>query len=236
MPDAVQETPGDVETQGACPFHVQESPVVTSPAFRWTVVRLLPTVLALTAAAVAVTLSTDRLRTEPTGASSDARPTAVALDTSGTALPFHMAGMVPGDTAGPHELAVSNDDDVPYRYAVTSTTSEDTLATQLDLWVWLEADEADTATLGLAPDNHTCDATPGHGIGSYLYEQGPVGSTTTTALVGDPTRLHPDDRVLAADDEVLCFYAELPHSTGNDYQGLQTAAEFTVHAEQTSLD
>lgn len=204
-----------------------------SPARFSTVLRLLPSVLALAVAAVALTLSTERLRTEPTGASSDALPTAVTLDANATALPFNVAGMVPGDTAGPHELTVANDEDVPYRYAVTSTTSEDTLATQLDLWVWLEADEADTATLGLTSDNPTCDATPGHGIKTYLYEQGPVGSTTTTALVGDPAQPHPHDRVLAGGDEVLCFYAELPPSTGNEYQGLFTSAEFTIHAQQT---
>lgn len=104
-----------------------------SPARCSTVARLLPTVLALAVAAVAIALSTDRLRTEPTGASSEALPTAVTLDAATTALPFNVAGMVPGDTAGPHGLTVSNDDDVPYRYAITSTTSEDTLAAQLAL-------------------------------------------------------------------------------------------------------
>lgn len=205
-------------------------------ALRAAVARLLPTVLALAIAAATSALASDRLVTEPVVPSAGALPATVTLETGATALPFNVAGMVPGDTAGPKELTVSNPEPTPWRYGISSTTSEDTLAAQLDLWVWLEADEADIAALGLASNNHTCEATPGSGVTAYLYEQGPVGSTATTALVGDPAQPHPDDRLLAADDEVLCFYVQLPRSTGNDYQGLETTAEFTVHAEQTPLD
>lgn len=205
-------------------------------ALRAAVARLLPGVLALAIAAATIALASDRLVTEPVASSPGALPATVTLEAGATALPFNVAGMVPGDTAGPKQLTVSNPGATPWRYGVSSTTTEDRLAAQLDLWVWLEADEADTASLGLASDKDTCEATPGSGIETYLYEQGPVGSTATTALVGDPTQPYPGDRLLAADDEVLCLYVELPRSTGNEYQGLETTAEFTVHAEQTPLD
>jgi hypothetical protein len=152
----------------------------------------------------------------------------VTLSTSTTTLPFSVSDMAPGDTAGAHDVTVSNDGSLELRYAITSTTTEDTLAGQLDIWIWAEANE------GTA--DGTCDATPGNGISTYLYEQGVLGSTSTTNAVGDPaTGSHTGDRVLGASaSELLCFYVELPSSTGDSFEGLSTAADFAFDAEQTA--
>lgn len=141
-------------------------------------------------------------------------------------------GMAPGDAAT-GRVEVTNTGSLELRYAVTSTTNNDTLAGQLDLWVWDEAAEADSTG-----DNDTCDATPGKGVGDYLYTQGVLGSTGSTGgtnVIGDPAvGGQAGDRVLGAtDSEVLCFHVALPTDTGNTFQNRSTTATFTFEAEQT---
>lgn len=138
--------------------------------------------------------------------------------------------MAPGDVAT-GQVEVTNTGSLELRYAVTSTTNNDTLAGQLDLWVWGEAAEADSAG-----DNDTCDATPGAGVTTYLYTQGVLGSTGGTNVIGDPAvGGQAGDRVLGATlSEVLCFHVALPTETGNTFQNRSTTATFTFAAEQTA--
>lgn len=158
----------------------------------------------------------------------------VTIGTSPTSAMVGVSGMAPGDSDR-GGVTVSNDGSLELRYAVTSTTDEDTLAGQLDLWVWLESDEDDATLLG--SDNSECDATPGGGnVSSFLYEQGVLGSTGGTNVIGDPaTGGQTGDRTLAAStSEVLCFYVELPSSTGNTYEDLTSTATLTFDGEQTA--
>ena len=154
----------------------------------------------------------------------------VALDASPTSsLVAFSGGMAPGDsTSG--ELTVSNSGSLELRYALTSTTDEDALAAQLEMWVWAESDEVD------ALPNTSCDTAPGANVASYIYEQLDLGSTGGTNIIGDPTQgSQTGDRTLAASaNELLCFYVELPVGTGNAFQGLTTTATFDIASEQVA--
>ena len=128
--------------------------------------------------------------------------------------------MAPGDqvTAA---LDVANSGTLEFRYSASSTTTEDTLASQLVL----------TVKSGVT----TCDDANWSADGSVLYS-GALGSTGGTAVLGDPTQgAQAGDRVLAAGaNEALCFNVTLPLATGNSAQGTSTTATFTFDAEQTA--
>jgi hypothetical protein len=190
-------------------------------------------VLALATATIALGVTGALFTDTDTIANNSFATGSVTLGTTAANLPFSVTDMAPGDTEGAYDVDVSNDGSLEHRYAITSTTTEDTLAGQLDIWVWAESAE-DDSVLGT---NNTCDATPGGGnVSAFLYQQGVLGSTGTTNVVGDPAQgSQTGDRVLAAGgSEVLCFYVELPDSTGNTYEGLSTAADFAFEAEQTA--
>ena len=129
--------------------------------------------------------------------------------------------MAPGDEVTA-EITVSNDGSLELRYAVTSTTTEDTLAAQLDL----------TIKSGVT----TCTNAGFDTDGTVVYATGDLGSTTGIDVIGDPTQGDDTgDRTLATSaDEDLCFNVELPSSTGDSFQGLTSTATFTFAAEQTA--
>ena len=161
----------------------------------------------------------------------------VALSPSvGSQLVTFASDMAPGDHALGTET-VDNAGSLELRYAVTSDVEaggDTALASQLQLTVWDESVEDDTGTLGLAADNSTCDATPADVAGSELYS-GKLADATTTSIIGDVTQgQQAGDQVLAGGaSQVLCFWAELPSSTGNSYQNATTAVTFDFQAEQT---
>ena len=147
----------------------------------------------------------------------------VDISTSPASLLVTYSNMAPGDEVV-GGVTVSNAGTLDLRYAVTSTTTENTLAAQLDLTVWDEAAEADAGT--------ACAATA---PGTVLYSPADLGSTAGVNIVGNPTQgAQAGDRPLAASgSEVLCFKVALPLSTGNAYQALSTTATFAFQAEQT---
>ena len=134
-----------------------------------------------------------------------------------------LSNMVPGDKVT-SALTISNQGSLQLRYAVTSVTSEDALAAQLDMAVWDEAEEADEGT--------NCESTPPANV---LYGQGDLGSTSGVDVIGDPAQgAQAGDRVLSGGaSEVLCVQASLPSDTGNAFQGLSTSADFAFAAKQT---
>jgi spore coat-associated protein N len=148
----------------------------------------------------------------------------VEISTSPATALLTAGAMVPGDiiTAG---ITVSNSGTVQLRYAVKSTTTENTLAAQLDMTVWDETVEADAGT--------TCASTP---PATVLYGPGDFGSTTGVNVVGNPAQgSHSGDRTLAASaSEVLCFQVSLPSSTGNSYESLTSTATLDFVSEQTA--
>lgn len=146
----------------------------------------------------------------------------IALDKT-TAI-VAKANMAPGDVQTGN-VTVTNSGSLELRYALSSVTTEDTLAAQLDLTVWNEADET-TA-------DGTCATTPPT---TKLYGPADLGSVAGTNLVGDATQgAQAGDRVVGANtSETLCFHVALPASTGNTFESVTTTASFTFDAEQTA--
>jgi predicted ribosomally synthesized peptide with SipW-like signal peptide len=144
----------------------------------------------------------------------------VDISVSPATAAIGMTGMAPGDQVTA-PLTVTNDGTIELRYAVTSTTTEDVLAAELDLTI-----KSDVTTC----DNANFDAT-----GTVLYGPADLGSTTGINVIGDPAQgAQAGDRTLAAAaDEVLCFQVELPvDATAGG--GLTTTATFDFIAEQTT--
>jgi len=145
----------------------------------------------------------------------------VDISTDPTTALVTFSNMAPGDKVT-NPITVTNAGSLELRYAVTSTTTEDTLAAQLDL----------TIKTGVT----TCTNAGFDTDGTVIYGPGDLGSAAGIDVIGDPTPGEDTgDRTLAASaDEDLCFHVELPTSTGNTYQGLTTTATFTFAAEQTA--
>ena len=145
----------------------------------------------------------------------------IDISTDPTTALVTFSNMAPGDEVT-NDITVTNAGSLELRYAVTSDTTEDTLAAQLDL----------TIKTGVT----TC-TNVGFGVdGTIIYGPGNLGSTTGTDVIGDPTQGDDTgDRTLAASgDEDLCLNVELPSATGNSFQGLTTTATFAFAAEQTA--
>jgi len=143
------------------------------------------------------------------------------ISTNPTTALVTFSGMAPGDEVT-NPITVTNAGSLELRYAVTSTTTEDTLAAQLDL----------TIKTGVT----TCTNGGFGASGTVIYATGDLGSIAGTNVIGDPTQgADTGDRTLAASgNETLCFNVELPASTGSGYQGLNTTATLAFQAEQTS--
>ena len=177
-----------------------------------------------TAVATVVTASTGALFTDSDSIGANTFSTGtIVLDTSPTTALVTFSAMAPGDLAT-STLTVSNNGSLQLRYAVTSTTTEATLAAQLDTTIWDEAAEAVV--------DGVCDTTA---PGVVLYGPADLGSTTGTNVIGNPaTGAQAGDRTLAASaSDTLCFRVELPLATGNAFQGLTTTASFGFESEQT---
>lgn len=127
--------------------------------------------------------------------------------------------MAPGDQVTA-PLEIENAGTMEFRYSMTSTTTEDTLAS--------------TLVLSIKAGVSTCDDANWQTDGTLLY-QGQLGDALTANILGDPTQGgQAGDRVLAASAiENLCFNVTLPNdATG--VEGLSTTATFTFDAEQTA--
>jgi len=146
----------------------------------------------------------------------------IDISTNPTTALVTFSGMAPGDQVT-NPITVTNAGSLQLRYAVTSTTTENTLAAQLDM----------TIKTGVA----TCTNGGFGSSGTVIYGPGDLGSTTPgTNVIGNPAQGgQAGDRTLnASANEALCFHVELPSGTGNSFQGLTTTATFAFAAEQTA--
>ncbi len=144
----------------------------------------------------------------------------VDLTTSPTTALVTFSNMAPGDKVT-NPITVSNPGSLQYRYAVTSTTTENVLATAL--------------TLAIKSGVTAC-TNGGFGTdGAVVRAAAALGNTTAINVIGDPAQgAQTGDRTLAAaGSEILCFQAELPLSTGNTSQNISTTATLSFQAEQT---
>lgn len=186
------------------------------------IVRLITSGLVLTAAggALAVT-ATGALFTDSAVVSANSFTTGTLdVAASPASAVFNVASMAPGDDEYA-ALTISNSGSLAMRYALSSSTTENTLAAQLDLEI----------KTGVS----SCDAS-GFSSGTTVYGAGDLGSTSGINLIGDPTTgAQSGDRTLAASaNEALCFKVSLPLATGNSFQGTTTTATLTAAAEQTA--
>lgn len=143
----------------------------------------------------------------------------VDLTVAPTTAVVTVPAMAPGDRVTA-PLTVGNAGSLNLRYAMTSTTTEDTLAAALVF----------TVKSGVA----TCSNAGFGATGTVVYS-GPLGSTATMPVFGNPAQgAQAGDRTIAAGgNEVLCLNVTLPLAAANTTQGQTTTATFTFAAEQT---
>jgi camelysin-like metallo-endopeptidase len=150
----------------------------------------------------------------------------IDLTASPASSAISYANMMPGDTVT-SPLTVSNpanSTNQTFRYSMVSTTTENTLAGQLDL------------TVKVAPTAAACTTANFGTLPAAIYGPADLGSTGGTNVIGNPAQgQQTGDRSLAnGASEVLCLQANLPLATGNAFQALSTTATFGFQAEQTA--
>lgn len=183
---------------------------------------LVISVLAIGVMSVAVRVSTNALFTDSQTVGSNTFTTGSlhlsAQKTASDALT--LSSMAPGD-AVVAPIDVTNTGNLALRYAVVSTTTENALASELQLKVKSNVSHCDS--------DHFADD------GTTLYS-GSLGSTSGVDVIGDPAQgPQTGDRTLAAgSNEALCFQVALPLSATNTYEGKSTTANFDFVAEQTA--
>lgn len=144
----------------------------------------------------------------------------VDIATSPTTQAFTPGAIAPGDEVTA-TITVSNSGSLDLRYAMTSTTSEDVLAGELDLTVRVGVTDCSPANW---------DAT-----GTEVAPADILGSTGTDPVFGSVAQgAQAGDRTLApAGSEVLCLHVTLPFSVDNTGVNQTTTATFGFEAEQT---
>ena len=183
--------------------------------------KLVATIAVLAAFSALLSLSALALFTDTASVPANTFTTGtVDINTAPVSALVTFSDMAPGDQVT-NPITVSNAGSLELRYAVTSTTTENVLAAQLDL----------TIKSGVT----TCTNAGFGADGTVLYGPLDLGNTTAVNVVGDPAQGDQgSDRTLAAaGSEVLCFNVSLPLSTDNTFQGLTTTATFDFQAEQT---
>lgn len=145
----------------------------------------------------------------------------VIIDGSPSSTVFNVPDLGPGEEVV-REFTVANTGSAQLRYALTSQTTEDVLASELLL----------TVRAGVT----SCTTSDWDASGSQLY-QGPLGDSTTSGglpILGDAaTGADAGDRVLnAAASEPLCLHVVLPAAA--TAQNTTTTATFNFLAEQTA--
>jgi len=145
----------------------------------------------------------------------------VDISSSPTTALVTFAAMPPGSQVTA-PITVTNAGTMTFRYAVTSTTTENVLAGELDLTI--KSGVTTCTNAGFGTD------------GTVVYATGDLGNTTAINLIGNPAQgSHAGDRTLVnATNEVLCFNVSFPLAATNASQGLTSTATFAFVAEQTA--
>ena len=187
--------------------------------------KLLATVAAITPLAALTAVGTFALFTDSEALGGNLFNTGkidLSLSTS-TALVTVASGMMPGDSAGPSALTVSNAaGSSALRYAVSvATTNAD--AKHLDQALNLVVRQAESGS---------CT----NFGGTLLYDADLAATSTTGKVIGNASSgSQTGDRALApGGSEVLCFKVSLPTTADNTVASASTTATFTFSAEQTA--
>ena len=183
--------------------------------------KLLATGVVLAAFATVLAVSVQALFTDSQSVPANTFTSGtVDISTSPTSALVTFANMAPGDQVT-NPITVSNAGTLDLRYAISSTTTENVLAGQLDLTIKTGATTC--TNVGFSVD------------GAVIYGAADVGNTTPINVVGDPaTGAQAGDRALTAStNEILCFNVALPTGATNAAQGITSTATFDFQAEQT---
>jgi predicted ribosomally synthesized peptide with SipW-like signal peptide len=145
----------------------------------------------------------------------------VDISSSPTTALVTFSAMAPGDQVTA-PITITNGGTMQFRYATTSTTTENVLAGELDM----------TIKSGVT----TCTNAGFSATGTVVYTTGDLGNTTAVNVIGNPAQgAQAGDRVLAAAaNEVLCFNVSFPLAATNASQNLTSTATFAFVAEQTA--
>ena len=146
----------------------------------------------------------------------------VDISTSPTSALLALSAMGPGDTLTA-PLTVGNAGSLQLRYAVTGTTSESSLAGQLDLYIKSGVTTCTTAGFGAS--------------GTTLYnDTSHLGTTSRVNMIGNPAQgAQAGDRTLnVGANETLCFQVSMPSTIPNSYHSITDTVTFTFQAEQTT--
>jgi len=196
-------------------------------------------VLAIGLMSFGVRFATQALFTDTQSVGSNTFSTGtVDISSSPTTALITFSAMSPGDKVT-DTITVTNTGTLALRYAVKSTTTENTLAAQLDLTIKTGVTTCTNAGFGTD--------------GTVRYGPADLGSSTGVNLIGDPTQggqsgdryLSGSSQIVDADgtfpagagadaptNEVFCFQLQLPQGTANSFQNLTTTATFAFEAEQ----
>lgn len=183
--------------------------------------KLVATGVILAVFATVLTVSVQALFTDTASVPANAFTSGTLdISTSPTTALVTFTTMAPGDEVT-NPVTVSNDGNLDLRYAISSTTTENVLAAELDL----------TIKTGVT----TCTNAGFDTDGTVIYGPADLGNTTPIDVVGDPAQgAQAGDRALTAStNETLCFNVELPIAATNASQGLTSTATFDFQAEQT---
>ena len=184
--------------------------------------KILGTMAVLAALAGVLTLSVLALFTDTASVGSNTFTTGtVDISTSPASAVVTFSAMAPGDQVT-NPITVSNAGTLQLRYAVTSTTTENTLAAELDMTI--KSGVTTCTNAGFGTD------------GTVVYATADLGNTTAINIIGNPAQgAQAGDRTLnASASEVLCINVSLPLAATNASQGLTTTATFAFAAEQTA--
>ncbi|MDQ3938045.1 MAG: CalY family protein [Chloroflexota bacterium] len=139
----------------------------------------------------------------------------IDVSTSPSSAVLTAGAMMPGDSVN-GSLVVTNNGSAQLRYALsTSAANGDGKGLREVISLTIKSEGASCATFN------------GTTLYAGVLAGGAFGNSTPGGQLGD--------RALnAGTSETLCFRAELPTATGNEYQGATTTATFTFDAEQTA--
>jgi hypothetical protein len=146
----------------------------------------------------------------------------VEISTNPTTALVTFSNMAPGDSVTAPITVSNGSSTLDLRYAISSVTTEDVLAAELELTVYSGVTALNCAARTL-------------GAGTVLYGPAIIGSVAGTNVIGNPAAGNQggERTLLAADaDEILCFDVALPLGTTVG-QGVTSTATFTFAAEQT---
>lgn len=181
--------------------------------------RIVATVAILALALTTVTISSLALFTDSETVTNNAFSAGTLdLTASPATAALSMPAMNPGDQIT-GVITVGNAGSIDLRYAMTSTTTEDTFAGSLVMTVKSNVATCDDANFALS--------------GTVLYS-GALGATAPSPIFGSSAQgVQGGERSLTAGTtEDLCVNVALPLAATNASQGLTTSASFTFDGEQ----